>query len=354
MSRLPDPAFWAGKRVLLTGQTGFKGSWAALWLAQLGAEVHGLAQLPETEPNHFDLAGIGSEMDNRIADLCVPEEVEDAVIAAKPDIVLHMAAQALVRRSLREPVETWKTNVSGTANLLFALRAHAPEATVLVVTSDKVYRNDDTGRPFTENDPLGGKDPYSASKAACEILVGSWRASFPGAPLATVRAGNVIGGGDFSENRIVPDIVRAVRDGEEVILRHPEATRPWQHVLDCLCGYFLHLEALAAGQDLPALNIGPSPEGVTTVAEAAETISGLLGGAGWRHEPVPGSVEARMLALDSTLARRSLGWSDWLPGRAGLEWTAEWYRAWLKDKAMAAVSRAQIEAYMSDTAETCD
>ncbi|MCL5777376.1 CDP-glucose 4,6-dehydratase [Limibaculum sp. FT325] len=347
MSRLPDPAFWEGKRVLLTGQTGFKGSWAALWLASMGAKVQGLALAPETDPSHFDLAGVGSEIDNRLANLRGPDEVADAVIAARPDLVLHMGAQALVRRSLREPVETWKTNVSGTANLLFALRAHAPGAAVLVVTSDKVYRNDDTGRPFTEADPLGGKDPYSASKAACEILVASWRASFPGAPLASVRAGNVIGGGDFAESRIVPDIVRAVAAGEEVVLRHPEATRPWQHVLDCLAGYFLHLEELAGGAELPALNIGPAPEAVTTVAQAAETISGLLGGMGWRHEPVPGSVEARALALDSALARRALGWAERLPGRKGLEWTAEWYRAWLRGADMGAVSRGQIAAYMA-------
>jgi CDP-glucose 4,6-dehydratase len=346
MSRLPSPEFWAGKRVLLTGQTGFKGSWAAIWLASMGAEVHGLALDPETDPAHFDLARVADDMEHRIANLRDPEEVAEAVVAAKPDIVLHMAAQALVRRSLRAPVETWKTNVSGTANLLYALRAHAPQAVTLVVTSDKVYRNDDTGRPFTESDPLGGKDPYSASKAACEILVGSWRQSFPGAPLATARAGNVIGGGDFADSRIVPDIVRAVKVDEELVLRHPEATRPWQHVLDCLAGYLLQIEALAAGADLPALNIGPMPDGVTTVAEAADAISGLLGGRGWRHEPVPGSVEARVLALDSRLARRELGWEDLLPGRKGLDWTAEWYRAWLRDADMAPITREQIARYM--------
>ncbi|MEM9044271.1 MAG: CDP-glucose 4,6-dehydratase, partial [Pseudomonadota bacterium] len=256
MSRLPDPAFWAGKRVLLTGQTGFKGSWAALWLSQMGAKVTGFALAPDSKPNHFELARIADRIKHIEGNLHDRDSVDAAVADARPDIVLHMAAQAIVGRAIRDPVETYATNVIGTGHLLSALREHAPEAACLVCTSDKVYRNDDNGRAFVESDPLGGKDPYSASKAACELMVSSWRATYSGGALATARAGNVIGGGDFSEARIIPDIVRAVAMEEAVVLRHPEATRPWQHVLDCLCGYLLHIEAIAGGADLTSLNIG--------------------------------------------------------------------------------------------------
>ncbi|MEM9011348.1 MAG: CDP-glucose 4,6-dehydratase [Pseudomonadota bacterium] len=351
MARLPDPAFWRSKRVLLTGHTGFKGSWAALWLRRMGADVTGIGLAPESEANHFALADAADGVDSRIADLRDRDEVAAIVAAARPDLVLHMAAQPLVRRSIRDPHTTWSTNVGGTASLLDALLAQECRAPVLVVTSDKVYANDGSGRAFAEDDRLGDKDPYSASKAACELLVRSYRATYFGPasiPIATARAGNVIGGGDFSEDRIVPDIVRAALAGKDVVLRHPEATRPWQHVLDCLAGYLVYLETLALDPAAPpTLNLGPDPEREITVAQATETVASLLDrGTGWVHEPVPGSIEAKSLGLDSTLARRVLDWADRLPGQDALDWTAEWYAAWLAGEALPEVSRRQIDRYL--------
>ena len=352
MARLPDPAFWDGKRVLLTGHTGFKGSWATLWLKRMGAELTGIALAPETEANHFTLARAGEGMESHILDLRDREAVSAVVAAAKPELVIHMAAQPLVRRSIRDPHTTWSTNVGGTASLLDALIAHETGAPVLVITSDKVYANDGSGRAFAEDDRLGDKDPYSASKAACEIMVRSYRMTYfagAGIPIASVRAGNVIGGGDFSEDRIVPDIVRAAQAGQDVVLRHPEATRPWQHVLDCLTGYFAYAETIATDPEAPtALNLGPDPTKEVTVAQATETIASLLGkGTGWVHEPVPGSIEAKSLGLDSTLARKVLDWDDRLPGQGALDWTAEWYAAWLAGGALDEVSQGQIGRYLA-------
>ena len=349
--RLPDPAFWAGRRVLLTGHTGFKGSWAALWLARLGARVTGLALAPEGPEHHFGLARVGGALDDRRADLRDPDAVAAVVRDARPEIVLHMAAQALVRRSLRDPLGTFATNVQGTGNLLDALRAQAPGAAVLVVTSDKVYANDGSGRAFPEDAPLGGKDPYSASKAACEILVASWRASFAreaGMALATVRGGNVIGGGDFAEDRVAPDVLRAARAGRPVVLRHPEATRPWQHVLDCLGGYLLYLESLARDPAAapPALNIGPAPGAPIPVARLVETLGARLGmPIPWVHEPVPGSVEAPALALDPALAHATLGWRERLPGMAAIAATADWQAAWLGGADARALAETALDGY---------
>lgn len=348
-NRQPNPAFWSGKRVFLTGHTGFKGAWATLWLTQMGAEVIGVGQAP-TEPSMFDLIGVAGLCDSHIADIRQADAMARIVAAAKPDLVLHMAAQALVRRSLRDPDETWSTNVDGTGRLLDAIRTEAPGVPVLVITSDKVYANDNSGRAFEEEDRLGGKDPYSASKAACELLVASHRISFfdpAGTPLATVRGGNVIGGGDFSEDRLIPDAVRAAAAGETLVLRHPDATRPWQHVLDCLSGYFVFAETLVEDPDAPRmLNIGPDLElGETSVGEAADIILPLLGAAGWRHEPVPGSVEALALRISSARAADRLGWTPRLQGRAALDWTAEWYRAWQAGDDLVALSRDQIARF---------
>ncbi len=347
---LPNRAFWRGRRVLLTGHTGFKGGWAALWLARMGAEVTGLALEPETEPNLFALAGVETDLTSHIADLRDRMAVQRIVAAADPQIVLHMAAQPLVRRSLAEPVETVATNVLGTAHLLDALRGtHSVEA-ILIITSDKVYANAETRDAFTETDRLGGKDPYSASKAATEIIAASFARSFfaeAGPPLATARGGNVIGGGDFSGDRIVPDIIRAAARGEPLILRHPEAVRPWQHVLDCLCGYLLYTQALAAGDDIaPALNFGPDPSATTSVGALADAVQTAIGvETRWVHEPVPGSVEAGYLTIDSGRARRVLGWRDRLPGPAAIAATALWYRTWRDGGDMRAHTLAEIDAY---------
>ena len=269
-----ERAFWRDRRVLLTGHTGFKGAWLALWLERLGAQVFGLA-LPPTIPSPRGFPNWRPRRSrSRIGDIRDAGVVARAVQEARPQIVIHMAAQALVRRSYRAPVETFATNVMGTAHLLDSLRGAEGLQAVLVVTTDKVYRNDGNGHPFAEDDPLGGADPYSASKAAAEIVVASMATSFFGGKgVATARAGNVIGGGDWSEDRLIPDIWRAVKAGKPLRLRNPEATRPWQHVLDPLAGYLRYAERLASGADVPkALNFGPLPGDALTVAEIADAM----------------------------------------------------------------------------------
>jgi CDP-glucose 4,6-dehydratase len=347
---LPRSDFWSGKRVLLTGHTGFKGCWTALWLATMKAKVTGFALRPESDPALFHLADVSRDVTSIIGDIRDAGAVQAAVEAADPQIVIHMAAQALVRRSLVSPTDTFAVNVQGTANLLHRLRGRATLQAVLVVTSDKVYSNDGRESPFTETDPLGGKDPYSASKAAAELVTRSFAASYfdrAGVPVATARGGNIIGGGDFSEDRLVPDVVRAVQDRTTLILRHPEATRPWQHVLDCIGGYLLLVEALVAGEPVPrSLNFGPDAAHHVTVARLAEAVLSALGQSPvWKHDPVDHSVEMPSLTLDSTLARRCLGWRSHLAGDAGIAWTAEWYRAVAQGGSARLLTLNQLAAY---------
>lgn len=349
--RVPDPSFWRGKRVLLTGHTGMKGSWAALWLNAMQAKVTGYALVPDTEPALFKLADAGRGIHSTIADIRDGKAIDAAVRAADPEIVIHMAAQPLVLRSLKQPVETFDTNVMGTANLLNSVRGCKSLQSILVVTSDKVYANDSRGIAFTESAPLGGKDPYAASKAATEIVAQSFAASYfdkQKIPLATARAGNIIGGGDFAENRLVPDLIRAIGSGKRLELRHPEATRPWQHVLDCVCGYLVFAEALATNSSLPrGMNFGPSANSQhVSVAKLAEALLGAMGQKPeWDHRPVPDSIETTALVLDSTLANRTLGWHDRLPGTLGMQWTADWYRAFAQQKDARALTLAQIGDY---------
>jgi CDP-glucose 4,6-dehydratase len=259
-----------------------------------------------------------------------------------------MAAQPIVRASVEDPIGTFETNVMGTAHLLQALRRQAGLQAVLAITSDKVYANDEAGRPFREGDRLGGKDPYSASKAAAEIVVRSYAGSyFPATPVATARGGNVIGGGDFSRDRLVADMVRAVRAGEPVVLRHPEATRPWQHVLDCLAGYFTYLQALARDPGAPrALNFGPRPGGAqVSVGELATLGVAALGGRPWRHEPDPASIEARALAIDAGLAREALGFESRLDARQAVALTMDWYARQAAGEDALSLCLEQIERY---------
>jgi CDP-glucose 4,6-dehydratase len=349
MNALPDPEFWRGRRVLLTGHTGFKGAWAALWLSRLGANVTGLALPPETDPSLFALAGIDEYITSLMVDLRDHKAVAVAINDVRPDLVLHMAAQALVRRSLTEPVETFATNVMGTVHLLDALGRTGGCRAILVATSDKVYRNNGSGDPFEENDILGGDDPYSASKAAAELVVRAYGLSnlVGGARIATARGGNVIGGGDFSEDRIVPDVVRATRCNGNLALRHPEATRPWQHVLDCLAGYFLYLQALVGDDCVPsALNFGPDDGEPITVAALANALQDALGASkGHHYQPVASSIEKPVLALTSRAARTRLGWSDRLTGPSCIAETAGWYKAWMNGENMRLATLRQIEAY---------
>jgi CDP-glucose 4,6-dehydratase len=349
-----DPGFWRGQRVLLTGHTGFKGSWAAIWLAELGAEVTGLALAPGQTPNLFDLAGVGGGATSRIVDLRDAAAVAAALADRTFDLVLHLAAQPIVRTALADPVATFASNVMGTVHLLQALRAQTSLRAVLAITSDKVYANAETGRAFVEGDALGGKDPYSASKAATEIAVQSFARSYfepAGVPLATARGGNVIGGGDFSPDRIVADLVRAARSGQPVALRHPEATRPWQHVLDCVAGYLVYLQALATDPSTPrAMNFGPRPGGrAVTVGELATLGVEALGAPPWRHEPDPASLEAQSLAIDATLAHRVLGFESRLEAPVAVALTMDWYRRQANGEDAARLCRDQIRSYEDAT-----
>ena len=330
MSR-PQPSFWAGKRVLLTGHTGFKGSWAAIWLSALGARVTGLALAPDQTPALHDLAGVGGIVEPLILDLRDQAAVEAALADRSFDLVLHMAAQPIVRTSIEDPIGTFAANILGTAHLLQALRNQSALKAVLVVTSDKVYANAEMGRAFVETDALGGKDPYSASKAAAEIVTQSFARSYIdklGVPVATARGGNVIGGGDYSRDRLVADIVRAGQSQGQTVLRHPESTRPWQHVLDCVAGYLTYLEHLATDPTSPrAMNFGPRPGGPeVTVGELATRAVAALGAQSWRHEPDPNSIEAKSLGIDATLAKQVLGFESRLDAPAAVDWTMAWYR----------------------------
>ncbi|MDE0783860.1 MAG: CDP-glucose 4,6-dehydratase [Planktomarina sp.] len=344
--------FWSGKRVLLTGHTGFKGAWASRWLASLGAKVVGVSRPPEMGPTLYDILGQDHMMASHFVDLRDAEAVVDVVRSARPEIVFHFAAQALVRKSYNSPVSTFGSNVMGTVHVLDALRCHAKPKAIVVVTSDKVYENDETGCAFTETSRLGGYDPYSASKAATEIVVSSYRRSYfeeQGIPLVTARGGNVIGGGDFSEDRIVPDVVRAVSLGKIPEIRNPEATRPWQHVLDCLDGYFTYVEALvSADKVLPrALNFGPqlNSSAVTVGALTNALMRSMDSQAIFSKSVEGGAHEMATLSIDPSLASRSLNWEPRLTGDAILQLTAEWYGSFIAGKNMKKITDNQINNY---------
>ena len=334
MITAPNDAFWLGRSVVVTGHTGFKGSWLSLWLAAAGARVTGIALEPECQPCLFDQLALADDLDSRIADIRDADRVRTLIAEANPEVVFHLAAQPLVLKSYRDPLETWSTNVMGTAHVLEAIRHLKSPCAVVVVTTDKVYANYEWEFGYRENDPLGGHDPYSASKAGTELAAQSWRKSYF-APdgqvrLATARAGNVIGGGDWSENRIVPDIMRALARDEEVVLRNPSAVRPWQHVLDPICGYLLLAETLhqdsgAIYQD--AFNFGPDPEAAKTVQSLVETTLLHWPGRCWAMiSDAPRQHEANLLTLDTSRARSRLGWAPrWAFERAVAE-TVDWYR----------------------------
>jgi CDP-glucose 4,6-dehydratase len=322
--------------VLLTGHTGFKGTWLSLWLEQLGATTIGLALHPDTDPSIFNLTRPHPRLVSRIGDIRDPSAVSEAVAFARPTIVIHMAAQPLVRYSYREPIKTIATNVMGTANVLQSLRNIDGLRAVLVITTDKVYANSDAGRPFGEQDRLGGYDPYSASKAAAEIVSACFAKSFfggDGAPVATGRAGNVLGGGDWAEDRLIPDIWRAQAAGVPVTLRNPKATRPWQHVLDLLSGYLIYVEKLASGTaGVPrVLNFGPPQDDTLTVMEVTVAVlAGLGSSVDWHLAQGAQPKEMQLLSLDASLARKTLGWQPRLSGREALSWAVEWYTAFKK------------------------
>ncbi|WP_375783114.1 CDP-glucose 4,6-dehydratase [Bradyrhizobium sp. Pha-3] len=345
------PSFWHGRRVLLTGHTGFKGAWASVILADLGAKVTAFSLEPQTEPNLWQTIGQRVAIDSRRADLRDMPAVTEICKIVEPEIVLHMAAQAQVRESYRDPVGTFASNIMGTVNLLEALRTSPSLQAILTVTSDKVYANAETGLAFAENAPLGGSDPYSASKGATEIVVRSYAESFfapLGVPLASARGGNVIGGGDFSSDRLVPDLYRAARKGVPVELRYPAATRPWQHVLDCLAGYLGFAEYLAnrGAADPPSLNFGPLTEEPVSVAQVAAAIGeGLGNGQAWKQASGSFPPEKQTLRINSTLAAKTLDWRPRLDVNETIAWTAQWYADFANGKDALELMRAQISRY---------
>ncbi|HET9275464.1 MAG TPA: CDP-glucose 4,6-dehydratase [Gemmatimonadales bacterium] len=358
MSGQVDPAFWRGRRVFLTGHTGFKGAWLALWLERLGARVTGYALPPEEgRPSLFEAAGIAGGIDSRFGDIRDVDALSAAMRAAEPDVVLHLAAQALVRRSYAEPLATYATNVMGTAHLLEACRSLPSVRAVVVVTSDKCYENREWPHAYREPDPMGGHDPYSSSKGCAELVTAAYRASFFGRPdapaIASARAGNVIGGGDWAEDRLVPDLIRGLGRNEPVPIRSPGATRPWQHVLEPLRGYLVLAERLVSDPRgaAEAWNFGPNDRSVVTVRVLAEAVAREWGGGGGDLRFGTGGDalhEATFLGLDWGKARARLGWSPLLGLEEAVEMTVGWYRRQHEQPARAReLCLTQIDDYAS-------
>ena len=352
---------WHGRRVFLTGHTGFKGGWMALWLARLGANVRGYALQPSTEPNLFTVARVGSVIEDVRGDIREATKLEAAMQEFAPDVVFHFAAQPLVRYSYENPIGTFETNVIGTARVLDSVRRTPSVRAVVSVTTDKCYENKEWVWPYRETDPLGGYDPYSSSKACAEIVSAAYRQSyFPadmlGKPyghqvaVATARAGNVIGGGDWSPDRLLPDLVRGFISGKPVSIRRPHSIRPWQHVLEPLHGYIRLAEQLLTGdpQYATAYNFGPIEDDARPVSWIAERMARFWGdGASWVLDQEPSPHEAGYLKLDASRARVELGWAPRLRLESALDFLVQWYRAWQSGVDMHNFTLGQIENYMS-------
>lgn len=349
---------WLGQSVLVTGHTGFKGGWLSLWLHELGAQVHGYSLDPRPAPSLFDAARVNSILASDIrADLADRRRLAESIERARPKVVFHLAAQPLVRESYRNPLATLASNVMGTAHVLDAARNFDSIKAIVVVTTDKVYENRETAHAYCETDPLGGHDPYSASKAAAEIVTSSYRRSYftgdqgHSARVATARAGNVIGGGDWAEDRLIPDCLRAFASGKPARVRFPLSVRPWQHVLDPIAGYLLLAQQLLSpegGEYAKAWNFGPDERCRSTVGEVAG-LAARYWGEQATVEPDAGSShphEAALLTLDSAFARRALGWKPLWSLEQAVERTVSWQRAWKRGEDMNRVSVDHIRAYL--------
>ena len=345
-----DASFWRGKRVLLTGHTGFKGGWLALWLHRMGAEITGLSLAPNTTPSLFELAGIEEVSNSIMCDVRDASAVAEVVQKAQPELVFHLAAQALVRASYRDPLETYSTNVMGTAHVLNALRGLDGVKVAVMVTTDKVYRNLEHAYPYREDDPLGGHDPYSASKAASEIVIASYRDAFlggQGTAVASARAGNVIGGGDWSEDRLIPDAVRAWQSEQPLVIRSPQSIRPWQHVLEPLAGYLRLAQGLYADPSLAAsYNFGPNTHEAATVHDVVDLACAAYGTGMVRYEQATDAPhEAGWLALETAKARVALGVQARWTLRDSVERTMAWYLAQHQGADARLLCLEQIAAY---------
>jgi CDP-glucose 4,6-dehydratase len=348
--------FWQGKPVLLTGHTGFKGAWLALMLSRLGAKVTGFALPPPTDPSLFELARVEQDARSIIADLRDAGAVVRAAREARPEIVFHLAAQSLVRQSYADPAETYAVNVMGLVNLLEAARQVDSIRAIVIVTSDKCYENREWLWAYRENEPLGGVDPYSSSKACAEIVAAAYRASFFNAPnrqtfIATARAGNVIGGGDWAKDRLIPDVLRAIAAGKPIRLRHPLAIRPWQHVLEPLNGYLLLAEKLyrEGAAYAGAWNFGPADEEARPVRWVVEQLAQYWKPQAvcWEADPQPCPHEAHVLKLDASKARAQLDWRPRWNLEAALERVVAWQQAWLTGETMRDFTLGQIVDFES-------
>jgi len=348
---------WQGRRVLLTGHTGFKGGWLALWLSRLGAKVRGYSLDPSTEPNMFTLAAVRKVVEDTRGDVRDSANLENSMRDFAPEVVFHLAAQPIVRRSYADPVGTYTTNVLGTVHVLEAVRRTPSVRAVVCITTDKVYQNQEWVWPYRETDVLGGYDPYASSKACAEIITAAYRSSFfsygrfheQPVALATARAGNVIGGGDWTDRQLIPDTILALSHGRPVVLRHPEATRPWQHVLDCLSGYLALGEALHddASRFANEWNFGPPDDHMQPVSRVAEMLAKHWGLAHtWERDPGQHPHEESDLSLNSQKANRELGWACRLSLDQALAWTASWYRSHADGARAQTLCEEQITRYM--------
>jgi CDP-glucose 4,6-dehydratase len=349
-----NPVFWKGKKVLVTGHTGFKGSWLALWLQNLGANVTGYSLPPPTNPNLFELAHVADKMNSIIGDVRDLKPIISCV--AETEIVIHLAAQSLVRASYDNPVETYSTNVMGTVNILEATRHSDTVKAVIIITSDKCYKNQEWVWGYRENEPMGGQDPYSNSKGCAELVTEAYRHSYfdterypqHGVAVASARAGNVIGGGDWAKNRLIPDIVNAFMEKRSVMIRHPNAIRPWQHVLEPLHGYLMLAERL--WEKGPAFaegwNFGPNEPDAKPVSYIVDKMAQLWGKeACWKNDASVHPHEANSLKLDCSKAKNRLKWQPKLPLKTALEWVIEWYQSYSQNEDMRNVTENQINRY---------
>ena len=348
-----DQEFWKGKRVFLTGHTGFKGSWLSLWLCSLGAEVRGYALNPPTSPSLFNEAKIDTIIDSQIADIRDQDTLHESMTGFNPDILIHMAAQPLVRYSYDAPIETYEVNVIGTAKVLEVARSCPNLRAIVNITTDKCYENDGRAEGYKENDPMGGYDPYSSSKGCAELVASSYRRSFlqdQGIGIASVRAGNVIGGGDWADDRLIPDILRSFEKNKPVVIRNPKATRPWQHVLEPLSGYLILAQNLYKDQKKYAegWNFGPNEKDVQPVDWILDKMISKWPNSSWELDNNSNPHEAGFLKLDISKAKSKLGWSPVWELSQTLEKIVSWHQAWLNKDDMQAVCLTEIEEYTRD------
>ena len=350
-----NPVFWQSKRVVLTGHTGFKGSWLSLWLQSMGAEVRGISLDPPTDPALFNVARVAAGMDHQIADIRDFEKIQSLIGAFKPEIVIHIAAQPLVRLSYQQPIDTYATNVMGTVHVLEAARRAGSVRAVVNITTDKCYENKEWVWGYREDEPMGGHDPYSSSKGCAELVSSAYRKSFfeaEGIAMATARAGNVIGGGDWALDRLVPDVLRALEKHQPVPIRNPYAIRPWQHVLEPLSGYLMLAESLynRGKTDAEGWNFGPRDEDAQPVQWIVERLCQQWGSdAAWVLQPGNHPHEANFLKLDISKARQRLNWAPRWPLATALTHITQWHKAWLTGLDMKAVCLQQINQYQNES-----